>query len=279
MTIESIKLRAETLLEQKAITNSEALNLYWDTIRLLEQGRLRVAEQIDGRWVTHRWIKQVILLGFKYGELHTINEFSTYCYFDKTTVVPRVFSLEDQIRLVPGGSSVRVGAYLAPGTVIMPPSYINVGTYLDQGVMVDSHVLVGSCAQIGKNVHLSAAVQIGGVLEPIGSSPVIIEDQVFIGGHAGIYEGVIVKTGAVIGSGVTLTGSMQVFDAVHDCFLRKNDEEAPLIIPENAVVVSGTRPITQGAGKAQQIQIYCPVIIKYRDHKTDRATQLESLLR
>ncbi len=262
------------LLKSGFIAKQPALELYQKVIKNLEDGTIRVAEKIDNTWVTNGWIKEVILLGFKHGELINIQQ----TYYDKDTMLPRKFSLADKIRMVPGGSAVRSGSYIAPGTIIMPPAYINIGAYVDSGVMIDSHALVGSCAQIGKNVHLSAATQIGGVLEPIGANPVIIEDNVFIGGNCGIYEGVIVEEHAVIASGVILNNSLQLFDNINNRFIKKESGKT-LVVPKGAVVVPGTRPISQGPGKEHQIQLYCPVIIKYRDAKTSAVTTLEEILR
>ena len=188
------------------------------------------------------------------------------------------FRKEDGVRIVPGGSAVRDGAYLAPSVVVMPPAYVNVGAYVDEGSMVDSHALVGSCAQVGRNVHLSAAVQVGGVLEPVGAVPVIIEDDVMVGGNCGIYEGTIVRSRAVLGTGVILNGSTPVYDLVHGRIVRKTDD-APLTIPEGAVVVAGSRKIKGSFADEQGLSIYTPMIIKYRDEKTDSATALESALR
>jgi len=235
---------------------------------------IRVAEKVNNKWVVNNWIKEVILLGFKHGKLSKLP--GGYC--DKDTLPIRKLKLSDKIRMVPGGSAIRSGAYVGPGTIIMPPAYINIGAYVDSGSMIDSHALVGSCAQIGKNVHLSAASQIGGVLEPIGAMPVIIEDDVFVGGNCGIYEGTIIKKGAVLGSGVILTGSTPVFDTVNNRFITRT-KTGPLTIPKNAVVIAGSRPIRSGAGKKEGLHLYCPVIIKYKDAKTSAATALEDLLR
>ena len=261
----------------KELTRVEFLPVYQELIAGLEAGQVRVAEKRGDDWVVNSWIKEMILLGFKYGELERLaGNYGTY--FDKDTLAVRQFSLADLVRLVPGGSSVRRGAYLAKGTIVMPPAYINIGVYIDEGCMIDSHALVGSGAQLGKNVHLSAASQVGGVLEPVGASPVIIEDGVFVGGNCGVYESVIIKTGAVLGSGVILNNSTKVFDSTKGNFIEKNKDQ-PLIIPENAVVVAGTRQLGGQSAKEYGIGIYCPVIIKYRDDKTDQATLLEQDLR
>lgn len=257
--------------------SERSLALFYKVRDLLERGELRVAYKKDGEWVINSWVKSVILFGFRYG---IITEYhgSPLSFLDKDSYPARSFAKEDNIRLVPGGSSVRAGAYVASGTVIMPPSYINTGAYVDSGCMVDSHALVGSCAQIGKNVHISAASQIGGVLEPVNAMPVIVEDNVFIGGNCGIYEGTIVRENGVIGTGVILNGSTPLFDNTTGEFIRRG-ENTPLIVPEGAVVVAGSRPVSSGFGKDSGIHLYCPVIVKYRDSKTSLSTTLEELLR
>lgn len=239
----------------------------------LERGEIRVAEKISGEWVVSVEVKENILGGFRVGELMQMGDF-----VDKDTVPARKFTPECGVRLVPGGSSVRRGAFLAKGVVVMPPAYVNIGAYVDEGTMIDSHALVGSCAQVGKRVHLSAASQLGGVLEPVGALPVIIEDDVFIGGNCGIYEGTIVKTRAVIGTGVIINSSTSVYDATNDEWIRRNDA-GQIVIPEGAVVVAGSRPVTHGPGASAGIQLYCPVIVKYRDEKTSGSIRLEDLLR
>ncbi|HEY6951788.1 MAG TPA: 2,3,4,5-tetrahydropyridine-2,6-dicarboxylate N-succinyltransferase, partial [Bacteroidota bacterium] len=217
-------------------------------------------------------------LGFKLGKLTEVSINEEFRYFDKHTFPLKTISAADGIRLVPGGSSIRDGCFVAKNVVMMPPSYINVGAYVDEGTMIDSHALVGSCAQIGKRVHLSAASQIGGVLEPIGALPVIVEDEVFVGGNCGIYEGTILKRRAVIGTGVTITASMPVYDLVKNQIYRRT-ENSPLIIPEGAVVIQGSRHIDLPFAKQHHIAIYTPVIIKYRNEDTDAATVLEESLR
>ncbi len=261
----------------QTVDSDKALDLFYKVRDLLEKGALRVADPVDGEWVINSWVKEAILLGFKYG---VVKEYkgASYPFFDKNTYPARIFNKEDNIRMVPGGSSVRRGAYVSKGTVIMPPAYINTGAYIDTGCMIDSHALVGSCAQIGKGVHLSAASQIGGVLEPVTAMPVIVEDNVFIGGNCGIYEGVIVKERAVIGTGVILNSSTPLYDNTTGEFIRKSDNK-PLIVPKGAVIIAGSRPITSGYGKEAGVHLYCPVIIKYRDEKTETSTTLEELLR
>ena len=246
--------------------------LTWsDIVERLETGQIRAAFQTpDGNWKVNSEVKRAILEGFREGRLVEQEGF-----FDKDTVLPRRFELKDRVRLVPGGSAIRRGAYVAPGVVVMPPAYINVGAYVDEGCMIDSHVLVGSCAQIGKRVHLSAGVQIGGVLEPIGQEPVIIEDDSFIGAGVIIVEGVRICRGAVIAPSVTLSRSIAIYDAVHQRILPKG---AP--VPAGAVVVPGTRPMQINAwSKTQKLSLSCPVIVKYRDKSTDAALEMEELLR
>lgn len=272
-------LNLEAEFTQISLSNDskKALLLFYRVRELLESGELRVAERRDGNWQVNSWVKQVILWGFKYGE---ISEYPSrpFSFYDKDSYPAQNLGLKRDIRLVPGGSSVRSGAYVADGTVIMPPSYINVGAYIDCGCMIDSHALVGSCAQIGKGVHISAASQIGGVLEPVNAMPVIIEDNVFIGGNCGVYEGTIIKDRAVIGTGVILNSSTPIFDSTTGEFIRKS-ESHPLTVPQGAVVVAGSRPISKGYGRELSIHLYCPVIIKYRDNKTESAIELEDLLR
>ncbi len=245
--------------------------------RQLETGEIRVAEKVDGRWKVNAWIKEAILEGFKAGKLKDLSE-GGYSFFDKDTLPLRSFSLQDRVRIVPGGSSVRCGAYLAPSVIMMPPSYVNIGAYVDEGTMIDSHALVGSCAQIGKNVHISAAAQIGGVLEPSGAMPAIVEDNAFVGGNCGIYEGTIVGEGAVLASGVILTKGTVIYDATVGEYVPRSSSGLA-VVPAGAVVVSGSRPLSKGPGKDDGIHVYTPVIVKYRDGRTDASVELESLLR
>ena len=244
----------------------------------LNAGRARAAEKIDGEWRVNTWIKQGILLGFRIGALQDMSVNERFIYYDKHTYPLKAIGPNDGVRLVPGGSAIRDGCYLGRGVTCMPPMYVNTGAYVDDSTMIDSHVLVGSCAQIGKRVHLSAGAQIGGVLEPVGALPVIIEDEVLVGGNCGVYEGTIVRNGAVLGAGVILTASTPVYDLVKDEIHRKTADR-PLQIPAHAVVIPGTRPFTQGKGKELGLSIYTPIIVKYRDEKTDRAIQLEDALR
>lgn len=252
----------------------------FDELKLgLNRGDIRAAERdASGTWRVNSWVKQGILLGFRMGQLTDMSASPGLRFFDKDTYPARPTTIEDNVRIVPGGSSIRDGAYVAPGVVCMPPMYVNVGAYVDEGTMIDSHALVGSCAQIGKRVHLSAAAQIGGVLEPVGAVPVIIEDDVLVGGGCGVYEGTIVHERAVLAAGTILTGSTPVYDlALEKIYQRTAD--APLEIPAGAVVVPGSRAVRGESGRAWGLSLYAPVIVKYRDEKTDRAVQLEDYLR
>ena len=262
--------------------DAEARQLFEQFKALLNDGKIRAAEPGESGWTVNQWVKQGILVGMKLGvfvEHHVeLGGFERFSYIDKDTYPLHRFSVADGVRIVPGGSSVRDGSYLAPSVVMMPPSYVNVGAYVDEGTMIDSHALVGSCAQVGKKVHLSAAVQVGGVLEPVGAMPVIIEDEVMVGGNCGIYEGTIVKKRAVIGTGVILNGSTPVYDLVNEMVLRKT-ADGPLVIPEGAVVVAGSRQVKGDFAAEHGLSIYTPLIVKYRDERTDSATALESALR
>jgi 2,3,4,5-tetrahydropyridine-2-carboxylate N-succinyltransferase len=249
-----------------------------ELLAALECGAIRAAERgDDGTWRAVPWVKRGILLGFRAGQLKELGG-ESLAFVDKHTYPIRRFTVGDNVRVVPGGSSVRRGAYLASSVVCMPPMYINVGAYVDSGTMVDSHALIGSCAQIGKRVHVSAAAQIGGVLEPVNASPVVVEDEVLVGGNCGVYEGTIVRARAVLAAGVILTRGTPVFDLVREA-VYKATAESPLEIPEGAVVVPGTRAIKGGWGAEQQLGLQAPVIVKYRDEKTDLATALENWLR
>jgi 2,3,4,5-tetrahydropyridine-2-carboxylate N-succinyltransferase len=245
---------------------------------LLNAGQIRAAEQVGEGWRVNAWVKRGILLGFRLGRLTDFSLNGQFRFFDKHTYPLKSLTLGDSVRLVPGGTSIRDGAYVAPGVVIMPPAYINVGAYIDEGALIDSHALVGSCAQVGQRVHLSAGSQLGGVLEPVGALPVIVEDDVMIGGNCGIYEGTIIKRRAVIGAGTILTASIKVYDLVQQKIFRAT-EESPLIIPEGAVVVPGTRPASGAFAQEHQLSVYTPLIVKYRNEKTDAATILEEALR
>src|SRR5438477_9104485 len=230
----------------------------------LTNGKIRAAQKIDGKWVVNTWVKLGILLGFRLGELSESRLDASLSFVDKDTYPARRFTVRDRVRIVPGGSSVRLGAYVAPTVICMPPMFINVGAYVDEGTMVDSHALVGSCAQVGKRVHLSAGAQIGGVLEPINAVPVVVEDDVLVGGNCGVYEGTWVRKGAVLGAGTILTRSMQLYDLVNGRIIRAS-EEMPLTVPENAVVVPGARSVRKGIAAEWNIALYTPVIVKYRD--------------
>ncbi|HEY5061545.1 MAG TPA: 2,3,4,5-tetrahydropyridine-2,6-dicarboxylate N-succinyltransferase [Gemmatimonadaceae bacterium] len=245
----------------------------------LEKGSVRAAERRpDGTWHAVPWVKRGILLGFRVGELVDMGGGEGLSFVDKHTYPPRRLHVHDGVRIVPGGSSIRRGAYVAEGVVCMPPMYINVGAHVGAGTMVDSHALVGSCAQIGERVHLSAAAQIGGVLEPVNAAPVVIEDDVLVGGNCGVYEGTVVRARAVLGAGVVLTRGTPVYDLIRQTVYRAAGNK-PLEIPEAAVVVPGTRAIKDGWGAQQQLGLQAPIIVKYRDDKTDLATALESWLR
>lgn len=244
----------------------------------LEAGQVRAAERgADGIWRAVPWVKTGILLAFRVGELAETAA-PPFSFVDKDTLPARAFTVREAVRVVPGGSTIRRGAYVAPGVICMPPMYINVGAHVGSGTMVDSHALVGSCAQVGERVHLSAAAQLGGVLEPVNAVPVIVEDDVIVGGGCGVYEGTIVREHAVLGAGVILTRGTPVFDLVRETVYRSS-ADAPLEIPAGAVVVPGARHVSRGWGAEQHLALQTPVIVKYRDQKTDAATALESWLR
>ena len=255
----------------------EARKTFLEFRDALTEGKIRAAEKKNGQWQVNAWVKQGILLGFRLGELSEMGG-ATLSFVDKDTFPARHFAVADRVRVVPGGSSVRVGAYVAPSVICMPPMFINVGAYVDEGTMVDSHALVGSCAQIGKRVHLSAAAQVGGVLEPINAAPVIIEDDVLVGGNCGIYEGTLVRSRAVLGAGTILTRSTPLYDLMNGEVYRATPERT-LEVPENAVVVPGSRAVRKGAAADWNLSLYTPVIVKYRDEKTDRGIELEDWLR
>jgi 2,3,4,5-tetrahydropyridine-2-carboxylate N-succinyltransferase len=256
----------------------DAATIVDELLDALEQGDVRAAERdANGTWRVVPWVKRGILLGFRVG---TIADMSVppFAFFDKHTYPPRKLSADDGVRVVPGGSAVRRGAYLGPGVVCMPPMYVNVGAYVGESTMVDSHALVGSCAQVGARVHLSASAQIGGVLEPVNAAPVVIEDDVLVGGNCGVYEGTVVRRRAVLAAGVVLTRGTPIFDLVRETVYR-GDDGAPLEVPEGAVVVPGARAVRGGWAASQQLSLQTPVIVKYRDERTDVATALESWLR
>lgn len=253
------------------------LERFNEVLAALETGELRVAEKTGGEWKVNTWVKEVILAGFRLGKITDMSA-GQFPFFDKDTYPVRGFRQEDGVRIVPGGTSIRRGAYLAPGAIVMPPSYINVGAYVGEGTMVDSHVTIGSCAQVGCHIHISAATQIGGVLEPAGAMPTIIEDGAFVGGNCGIYEGTIVREQAVIASGVIITASTALYDATTGEFVPRN-ADGRVVVPRGAVVVSGSRPVSKGPGAESGVSLYCPVIVKYRDDKTSGSVSLEELLR
>jgi 2,3,4,5-tetrahydropyridine-2,6-dicarboxylate N-succinyltransferase len=270
-----------------ASADPEAMTAFLALRAALESGEVRSASPDPASstgWRVNPWVKRGILLGFRLGALQEMPAPAPsvpaggLSFVDKHTYPARHFTAADGVRVVPGGSSIRAGAYLARGVVCMPPMYINAGAYVDEGAMVDSHALVGSCAQIGKRVHLSAAAQIGGVLEPVNASPVVIEDDVLVGGNCGVYEGAIVRKGAVLAAGTILTRGTPVYDLVTGEILRAS-AESPLIVPENAVVVPGSRAVTKGKGQQWGLSLYAAVIVKRRDDKTDLSTTLEDLLR
>jgi 2,3,4,5-tetrahydropyridine-2-carboxylate N-succinyltransferase len=276
-TLQSAIERLATVGEVEG--NPEARQIFLDFRQRLTQGTIRAAENIDGRWKVNAWVKQGILLGFRLGELSQMGaDTDTLSFVDKDTFPARHFSPADRVRVVPGGSSVREGAYVAPSVICMPPMFINVGAYVDEGTMVDSHALVGSCAQVGKRVHLSASAQIGGVLEPVNAAPVIVEDDVLVGGNCGIYEGTLVRTRAVLGAGTILTRSTPLYDLVRGQVYQATDEK-PLEVPEGAVVVPGSRAVKKGKAAGWNLSLYTPVIVKYRDEKTDQRIELEEWLR
>lgn len=239
----------------------------------LSDGKIRAATKMNDNWQVNHWVKRGILIGFKMGNLKRYHYGRNKIFIDKDTYPEKKIKKTDNIRIVPGGSSIRDGAFLSESIIIMPPAYVNVGAYIDRGCLIDSHALVGSCAQIGKNVHLSAASQLGGVIEPIGAKPVIIEDDVFIGGNCGIYEGVVVRKKAILAAGVILTSSTPVFDATKDKFI--DFTSSGVKIPEKAVVVAGSRPLKSN----NNINIYCPVIVKYRDKKSEKSVNIEDIIR
>lgn len=283
MTSESLEARIEQYFAagNAAVGDKDALAAFLELRAALEAGTFRSAEPDAAAptgWRVNAWVKRGILLGFRLGSLTDMSCGNTLSFVDKATYPARSFTPEDGVRIVPGGSSVRSGAFVARGVICVPPMWINVGAYVDENTLVDSHALVGSCAQIGKRVHLSAAAQIGGVLEPVNASPVIIEDDVLVGGNTGVYEGTIVRKRAVLAAGTILTRGTPVYDVVNGTIL-KATAEMPLIIPEGAVVVPGSRAVTGGYGKQMGLSVYTPVIVKYRDEKTDLSTTLEDLLR
>lgn len=278
-----LQAEIEALFEAKPESYTERhFSLFARFKEELNAGRIRAAEpdpSSPSGWRVNGWVKKGILLGFRMGALVDMSvDPARLPFFDKATYPLKRLTVSSGVRLVPGGSSIRDGAYVARGVTCMPPMYINTGAWVDEGTMVDSHALIGSCAQIGRNCHISAGAQIGGVLEPVGALPVIIEDEVLVGGNCGVYEGTVVKRRAVLASGVILTRSTPLYDLVRGEIYTASDEE-PLVVPENAVVVAGARPVTQGPGKEWGLSLYAPVIVKYRDAKTEARIRLEDVLR
>jgi len=273
----------EQLFDHKPPTYTpEHFDLFYQFKRKLNLGEVRAAEpdaSAKNGWLVTPWVKKGILLGLRMGTIVDMSiDRSRQPYFDKATFPVRQFTVDDGVRIVPGGSSIRDGCFIGRGVICVPPMFINIGAYVGKNTMVDSHALVGSCAQIGEDCHISAAAQIGGVLEPVGAMPVIVENNVMVGGNCGIYEGTIVKERAVLGSGVILTRSTPVYDVARGEVLAATDDD-PLVIPEGAVVVAGSRAIHKGKGQEWGISLYTPVIVKYRDSKTDARVQLEDYLR
>ena len=271
--------------EPPAAYETEHRQLFERFKGMLNRGEIRAAEPDASSptgWRVSPWVKQGILAGFRMGEIVDMSvggpPGGRLPFLDKSTYPPRLLALKDGVRVVPGGSAIRDGCYLGRGVICMPPMYVNVGAWVGDGSLIDSHALVGSCAQVGRRVHLSAAAQLGGVLEPVGASPVIVEDDVLIGGNCGVYEGTVVKRRAVLGAGTILTRSTPVYDLVRETIHRATGE-LPLVIPEEAVVVPGSRAVARGIGKEWGLSLYTPVVVKYRDASTDERVQLEDWLR
>jgi len=282
-----LRSQIERLFDAPALQYAEAdYKLFQEFKDGLNRGEIRAAEPdpaAKSGWRANAWVKKGILLGFRMGRvvdfsLHGETNKRQLFFFDKSTYPVRPMSAEDGVRLVPGGSSIRDGCYIARGVVCMPPMFINVGAYLDEQTMIDSHALVGSCAQIGRNCHISAGAQIGGVLEPVGALPVVIEDDVLVGGNSGVYEGTVLKQRAILGTGTILNRSTPVYDLVRETVYTASESD-PLVIPEEAVVVPGSRAVSHAAGAKWGLSLQCAVIVKYRDAKTDSRIQLEDLLR
>lgn len=281
MSHSTLETRIESAfaLGADAVDSPEAVAAFYELRDGLTSGAIRAAEPDPAGplgWRVNAWVKRGILLGFRLGHLELSGHELTFV--DKHTYPVQRFTVQERVRIVPGGSSIRSGAYLSPGVVCMPPMYVNVGSHVGEDTMIDSHALVGSCAQVGRNVHLSAAAQIGGVLEPVNATPVILEDDVLVGGNCGVYEGALVRKGAVLGAGVVLTRATPVYDIVRGEILRATSS-SPLVIPEGAVVVAGSRAITRGKAAEWGLSLYTPIIVKYRDDKTELSLELEDLLR
>jgi 2,3,4,5-tetrahydropyridine-2,6-dicarboxylate N-succinyltransferase len=280
----SLRERIESLVAEKDLTSrkEEARAAFADLRQALSDSTVRAAEpdaSTPTGWRVNTWVKQGILLGFRSGGLVDVSaDHGRWPFFDKDTLPLRRFAVSDNVRVVPGGSTVRDGAYVAPGVICMPPMYINIGAYVGEGTLIDSHALVGSCAQIGRHVHISAAAQIGGVIEPVGALPVVIEDDVLVGGNTGVYEGAVVKARAVIAAGTVITGSTPLYDLPNSRII-KPEPGQPVVVPEGAVVVPGARAVTVGAGRDWGLSLATPVIVKYRDARTDTRTELEQWIR
>ncbi len=280
----SLRGRIESLVAEQDLTarKDEARATFADLRRALSDGLVRAAEPDPSTpmgWRVNTWVKQGILLGFRAGGLADVSaDHGRWPFFDKDTLPLHKFTVGDNVRVVPGGSTIRDGAFVAPGVICMPPMYINIGAYVGEGTLIDSHALVGSCAQVGRHVHISAAAQIGGVIEPVGALPVIVEDDVLIGGNTGVYEGAVIKARAVIAAGTVLTGSTPIYDLPNGRII-KPDAGQPLVVPEGAVVVPGARAVTVGAGREWGLSLATPVIVKYRDARTDTRTELEQWIR
>jgi 2,3,4,5-tetrahydropyridine-2,6-dicarboxylate N-succinyltransferase len=280
----TLRERLEALVAEKDLgpRRDEARAAFAELRAALAAGTVRAAEpdaSTPTGWRVNTWVKQGILLGFRAGGLADVSaDHGRWPFFDKDTLPLHRFTVADNVRVVPGGSTIRDGAYVAPGVICMPPMYVNIGAYVGEGTLIDSHALVGSCAQIGTHVHISAAAQIGGVIEPVGALPVVIEDEVLVGGNTGVYEGAVVKARAVIAAGTVLTGSTPIYDLPNGRII-KPEAGQPLVVPEGAVVVPGARAVTVGAGKDWGLSLATPVIVKYRDARTDTRTELEQWIR
>jgi 2,3,4,5-tetrahydropyridine-2-carboxylate N-succinyltransferase len=279
----SLSTRVQSLFAQgDRADKAAAREAFFELQRALGSGVARAAEPdlaSPTGWRVNAWVKQGILLGFRFGDTVDVSaDHGRWPFYDKDTMTLKKPGLSAGVRIVPGGSTIREGAFVAESVVCMPPMFVNIGAYLAEGALIDSHVLVGSCAQIGRRVHLSAGAQIGGVIEPVGALPVVIEDDVLVGGSTGVYEGAVVKTRAVIGAGVVLTGSTPVYDLPRGRIIRPAPDQ-PLVVPEGAVVVPGARAVTVGAGREWGLSLAAPVIVKYRDDRTDTKTELEAWIR
>ncbi len=265
-----------------AADKAEARAAFFELQKALAAGTVRAAEPdpaAPSGWRVNAWVKQGILLGFRFGDIADVSaDHGKWPFYDKDTLPLKKPGVAAGVRIVPGGSTIREGAFVAPGVIVMPPAFVNIGAYVGEGTLVDSHALVGSCAQIGRRVHLSAAAQIGGVIEPVGALPVVIEDDVLVGGNTGVYEGAVVKERAVIGAGVIITGSTPIYDLPRNEIIRAADGQ-PVVVPAGAVVVPGSRAVTVGSGRDWKLSLATPVIVKYRDDKTDTRTELEAWIR